>query len=464
MVKPSHRSVARRDLLKTVAGGLWLAPLLRQRALQAQAVRPKRLILVFTPNSHPREFWPVPSVQAPGFDLQGSLLDFTGLEGQLLFIRRLDHAWSFDNHHEAGVAQLFTGQYFHDEATHYANGPSIEQVLLRQTGLRGGTPIADVHLCVADGGGGNRRHVCCYAGPGLPLQRESDPQRAFDRIFAGASFEGPQSAAAQARLASRRRALQVHAAELRRMQTFLSGDERERLEFHADALRDLERQLTRAPSAGEASDRCSPPSVPALQTLERNDQHEASVRSWSKLQIDILVNAFACDRTRVAELAFGASGSSHVGMLGLETATRSWHDVAHLSLLDDLRKQNVTVQGAPVSASDAYVRFDRFWASQVAYLARRLSEIPEASATMLDNTLIYWGVESGTDHNHSPRDIPYLLIGGKNLGFATGQYLQLAQAQSANKLHTSVLHAFGHTAASGFGMEPSCGPLPGVLR
>lgn len=58
----------------------------------------------------------------------------------------------------------------------------------------------------------------------------------------------------------------------------------------------------------------------------------------------------------------------------------------------------------------------------------------------------------------------YLLIGGKNLGFATGQFLRPANIQSAHKLHTSVLHAFGYSAAKGFGIEPECGPLSGVLR
>lgn len=437
--------LARRALLQTVAGGVFLAPLLRARALQAQDSPPKRLILVFTPNSQPREFWPVPAASGTGFSLQGPLLDFVGLESQMLFVRRVDHAWSFDNHHEAGVAQLFTGQYFHDEATHYAAGPSLEQVLLRSTDLRGGTAIGDIHLCVADGGGGNRRHVTCYAGPGLPIQREASPERAYRRIFAGLRFGQ--------NVASRRSALQLHAAELRRMQAFLSGEERERLELHAESLRDLERQLIRAT--------CSAPSIPSLML---NDHDEAAVRSWSRLQIDMIVNAFACDRTRVAELAFGASGSSHAGMLGLETATGSWHDVAHLSPWDQLRTQPITMHSGLVPASDALIGFYRLWASQVAYLARRLAETPEGDATMLDNTLIYWGVESGTDHNHSPRDMPYLLIGGRNLGFATGQVLQSAQPRSANQLHTSVLHAFGHTAVRGFGMEPDCGPLPGVLR
>jgi hypothetical protein len=112
---------------------------------------------------------------------------------------------------------------------------------------------------------------------------------------------------------------------------------------------------------------------------------------------------------------------------------------------------------------DAFILFDRFWASQLAYLAHKLATIAEGDGTMLDNTLIYWGVESGTDHNHNPRDMQYLLIGGKNMGFNVGKFVQNPQAESAHKLHTAVLHGLGYTGARGFGIEPDCGALGGIL-
>lgn len=60
-------------------------------------------------------------------------------------------------------------------------------------------------------------------------------------------------------------------------------------------------------------------------------------------------------------------------------------------------------------------------------------------------------VESGTDHNQSPRDLQYLLIGGKNMGSQSGRRLQLTCTQSTPKLYASVLHGFGYTAATGLG-------------
>lgn len=144
-----------------------------------------------------------------------------------------------------------------------------------------------------------------------------------------------------------------------------------------------------------------------------NDHDEPSIRSRAKLQADIIVDAFSCDRTRVAELGVGCSGSAHVGLMGLESGTRNWHEVAHMSLNDATRALDPSVAGATVTSNRACIQFDRLWVSHVAYLARRLAAIPGGEGSMLDNTLIYWGAESGTDHNHSPHDMQYLLIGGK---------------------------------------------------
>jgi hypothetical protein len=81
---------------------------------------------------------------------------------------------------------------------------------------------------------------------------------------------------------------------------------------------------------------------------------------------------------------------------------------------------------------------------------------------MLDNTLIYWGVESGTNHSHNPRDMQYLLVGGRNMGFQLGQILDVG-TRSAHQLHVSVMQGLGHVAATGIGIEPMAGPMPGVL-
>ncbi len=161
MLKRNH-FLSRREVLRTAAGAVFLAPLLRMRRLEAQALNPKRLLLCFTPDSHPPEWWPTGS--GTSFTLQEPLADFRGLESNLMFIQRLDHAWTVDNHHEAGMAQLFTGEKFFNDTQRYANGPSIDQILLKNSDIRGGTALASVHVSAGGGGGTDKRHVISYSG------------------------------------------------------------------------------------------------------------------------------------------------------------------------------------------------------------------------------------------------------------------------------------------------------------
>ena len=462
--------MSRRAALKTAAGALFLAPFLRARRLQAQSVNPRRLILAFTPDSHPPEWWPTKGGGTQGFTLNEPLSAFAGLEQYLLFPRRIDHSWTFDNHHEAGIAQLFTGQRFFDDATHYANGPSIDQVLLANTDLRGGTPIASIHLCAADRGGTDKRHVISYSGPGQPIASQGNPERAFTDIFRDVTFDTsggdpseppPVDAALEARKAIRKRILELNVDELRKVQTFLGQTEKEKLEAHVTALLELQNRITNGPGTGPGVDVGGACEAVDTSGVDQDDRDAAAIPHWAEVQSELIVNAFTCDVTRVASFTMGFSGSHHNGMFGLQAATNnnSWHDnVAHVSRTND----SITVGSETMTSRAAFIRFDKLFADQVAYLAQRLAGIEEGGGTMLDNTLIYWGVESGTNHSHNPRDMQYLLIGGKNLGFQSGQLLEFAGTESAHKLHTSVLHAFGYMA-EGFGIEPACGPLSGVL-
>lgn len=457
--------LSRRQLLRTSAGALLLAPLLRERRAEAQAAAsPKRLVMMFTPDSHPPEWWPTGTGKA--FTLQEPLADFRGLESQLLFVRQLNHAWTVDNHHEAGMAQLFTGARFFDESTRYANGPSIDEILLKNSAIRGGTPVASTHLSSAGGSGGDKRHVISYSGPGQPNPHEENPANTFKTLFNGVTFGGMTPTApvpdtnaplTAAKTAVSKKIFEINTAEVKRIQQFLGATEVAKLDLHLGALRELEARITTTSTTPTGppvavGGKCEQVATAAT----RSTNNAEAITKFAQVQAELVVNAFTCDRTRIADYSFSFSGGHHQGLLGYSP---SWHDtVAHVSKTSD----SVSVGGTAMTTRAAFLTFDRFWASQIAYLVKRLAAISEGSGTMLDNTLMIWGVESGTNHNHSPRDMQYLIIGGKNLGVQLGQVLQLPSAQSANKLLTSVMQAFGY-AATGLGIEPSVGPLPGVL-
>jgi hypothetical protein len=455
------RSITRRGLLKTALGALVLGPFVRTRALHAQNSVPKRLVLVFTPDSNPPEWWPTGS--GSEFTLNEPLADFAGLETEMLVPRRLDHSWTYDNHHTAGIVQLFTGGRFDNGTNRFADGPSVDQYLLQNTEIRGGTRRASIHVSVDDGRT-DHRHVISYTGSGQPVPCEVSPTRAFNNFFEGVTFgqaapaaPAPTSAGPTLESQLDRKILEVNQADLRYLQRFLGADEKARLELHVEALAELEKNIaasqTAPTSPTSVGGTCSETDTSGF----RNSLNDAvTVARWAEINADLIVNAFTCDVTRVASYQFSFSGGHHEGLLGFR---QSWHDdIAHVSQTND----SVNVNGEAMTTRAAFNRFSRFWYGHVAALAKKLQAIPEGDGSMLDNTLIYCGVESGTNHSHDPNDMQYLLVGGRNLGFQVGQALDVGR-QSAHRLHVAVLNAFGADLQSFGSADDGAGALAGVV-
>lgn len=453
----SERLVTRRGLLTAGLGAAVLAPFYRMRRLQAQGSMPKRLIMVFHPDSNPPQWWP--SGSGREFTLNEPLLDFEGMEDQLLIPRRLDHSWSYDNHHTAGIVQLFTGARFDGDANRFADGPSVDQYLLQNTDLRGGTPRESVHLAVDDGRT-DHRHVISYSGSGQPVGCEVDPGRAFNNIFGDSTFDGevepvptePTGFDAEVEAAL----LNANSDDIRYLQRYLGQDERERLQLHLDSLAELRNRIDTEMQGGGNGSIAAACTEPDISGHSNGLKDAATMTRWAQINADMITTALACDVTRVAGYQFSFSGGHHEGLLGFG---RSWHDeVAHISQTND----SVDVGGERMSTRDAFGRFSRFWHGHIAYLARSLQAIPEGDGTMLDNTLLYCGVESGTNHSHDPNDMQYLLIGGRNIGFDTGQFLDVGQT-SAHRLHVAVLNAFGADVQTFGSADDGTGALPGIL-
>jgi hypothetical protein len=431
--------------------------------LYAQNASPKRIVMVFTPDSHPPEWWP--SGTGSDFTLNTPLQGFAGLESEMLFVRRLDHTWSYDNHHIAGIVQLFTGGRFNNDTDRYADGPSVDQYLLQNTDLRGNTPRENVAVAVDDGRT-DHRHVISYSGSGQPIGAEVEPGRAFNNFFDGVSFgaaatpdPAPAAGAVDLTAETERKITEVNITELRILQRFLGQDERERLELHVESLQELQNRIALA-QAGDAGDgapmavggACEEPDTSGFQRSLNNADR---ITRWSEINTDLIVNSFTCDISRTANYQFSFSGGHHEGLLGYGA---SWHDeVAHVSSTN-----TISVDGASMTTRDAFNLFSGFWGGQVAHLARRLASIQEGDGTMLDNTLIYWGVESGTNHSHDPNDMQYLLVGGRNMGFQVGQSLDVGRT-SAHRLHVAVLNAFGADVDQFGSADDGSGALAGVV-
>jgi hypothetical protein len=115
------------------------------------------------------------------------------------------------------------------------------------------------------------------------------------------------------------------------------------------------------------------------------------------------------------------------------------------------------------AAQEKLTKINKWFAGQLAYLAKRLAETPEpgGSGSLLDNTLIVWTNELGKGNSHTLDNIPFVLVGG-GLDFKTGRSLKYNRVPH-NRLLMSLAHGFGSRVKT-FGNPNFCGdgPLTGL--
>jgi hypothetical protein len=288
-----------------------------------------------------------------------------------------------------------------------------------------------------------------YGGPNDPRTPLDDPQQVFTRLF-GDSDSG--EAEISALHEQRRSVLDVVLQEFGAVDRTLGYDDRQRLERHAAAIRDLENQLGTGAAAGGT---CATPERPEV-TAElvdciQNEHSEtpmqakclASFADVGKAQMDLMVLAFACDLSRVVSLQWSTAESTTTHeTLG---TTLEHHRMSH-----DL-----------ASNADTLVQVDTWYAQQFAYLLSEMKKIDEGEGTLLDNTLLFWPNELSQGESHSRNNLPYVLAGKAGGQLVTGRFLDF-QGQQHNKLYTTFLNMFG-VPATGFGEPEFPGTLTGLV-
>ncbi len=446
--------VSRRQFLKgaTAAGTVGLAlPILPSLASGAQSEFPKRLVVLCSGNGVPRpeSSW-VPTSNGSGkitslneilSPLQPHLDDLLVLEGLDLEVGKSQYQPMGGFHaHERGLAGILTGRPLHtgnfEANSGFGTGISLDQYLANK--MSGETAIHSLQVGLNSPlQNWRNRNALNYAGDNQPLYSESDGSVLFDQIFG----EGVQEPATVARIRKRRQSvLDMLKADMGKVEKRLSAKDRARVEQHYTAFRDLERVL----QDGQSS--CGEFAAPAF--AGRDWMDESKMDGTTDFQIEQMVQALACDRTRISTLQFGSGlGALNLRMIG---HTDSWHSLSHDSDSDG-------------GAQDKLVELNRYIAGRFAKIIAEMKKIKEGDGTMLDNSLVIWVNELGKGNNHRYDDIPIVMAGNLQGTFkCDGRHVQLGN-RSSNDFLITILHAFGYNE-NVFGLPELCtGPISELL-
>ena len=147
--------------------------------------------------------------------------------------------------------------------------------------------------------------------------------------------------------------------------------------------------------------------------------------------LEISYLAFATDTTRVITFewsreagGFGGGGENH-------------HELSHHGGDADMLKKLGVI--------------DRFHLSKLARFLDLLKSTREENGSMLDQTMVLYGsgMNSGKGGEHSPRNLPTLVAGGRQLGLKHGQHLafDVEKHPPLSNLLLSLIQAMGVESA-----------------
>ncbi len=269
-----------------------------------------------------------------------------------------------------------------------------------------------------------------FAGPNKPLPPVDDPYQTFAKMYGRVEDQE-----------SLKTVLDDVQEDLRRVRSIASAADVKLLDEHEAFVRTIEQELQ------EANQRQSSVKPPQLEPGVKNTND--NMPKLSQMQIDLLVNSFVCDWTRVATLQITNSvGQARMRWLGIDEAH---HELSHHP-------------DSNVESQEKLTKINKWYCEQVAYLVQKLSETPEpgGSGTLLDNTLVIWTNELGKGNSHTLNDIPFVLV-GNGLGFRMGRSLKYDRV-THNRLLLALAHGFGHTLET-FGKPELCdgGVLPNLV-
>lgn len=458
MSRALHRPLrfTRRNLLRGALAGSAAWPLLNARRAEGQDAKPTRLVVIATPNgTRNAMFWPTGTEKS--FTLNTLTKPLAAHQQKLVFLKGIRLNDSLQNgalggtlgsEHARGTGGMLTARplnagnefkSFGNTTSGWGSGQSIDQYLAeklapttRFKSLQLGVHVRDTEV----------RARISYSASNQPLPPREDPKSVFEALFGGQTSTPGGDPALERLWAQRKSVFDLTRGEMTRVSQLVGAEDRQKLDAHVTALREVEQRLVGTPGSGPPAAQCSPPTLAAVD-LSVDGQYAETGRQ----QMDLAAAALACDQTRFLTLQWSYSESEHLfPFLGY---SGNHHVISH----------DFSASGANF---DAYNGIQTWYAEQVAYFLSKLDSYAEGDGTLLDNTLVLWATEIGESTQHDLTLMPYVLAGGAGGKIPTGRLLDFSQnRRDNNQLLVSIAHALGDTSLTSFG-DPSgaTGPLP----
>lgn len=372
------------------------APSTFQPWAKSNIVQP-RMICCYVPNGVNIIEW-IPADQGAGYTLSPTLKVLEEHKSEFSVLSGLGHPHSEGGH--SGADTWLTAAYLKAKpGADYTNTMSLDQLVAEKHGVETRYPSLQLGDQSGTGGAGHS-HTLSFDINGTPLPSENSPQRLFERLFV------PESAgdrtATHKRYSERRSILDDVAGEAAALEKKLGTNDRKKLDEYLSSVRQTEKQVERLQSwidkpKAEVQDK-------GLQLNSKpGDSHDRPM--WLDVMLELSYLAFITDTTRVITFEWSREAGGYGG------GGENHHELSH--------------HGGDAGMLAKLAKIDQFHLSRLGRFMSMLKSTTEADGSMLDRTMILYGsgMNSGKGGEHSPKNLPTIIAGGKKLGLKQGQHI-----------------------------------------
>jgi hypothetical protein len=382
----SFYPLSRRAFLRGVGVSValpWLesVPVWGDEVVRGKASEPPvRMACLFSGNGfHSKEWWA--KGEGAGMELGKVLEPLKPVREKLTFIRGLYNAEALiGGIHSCQTGNLLTGAHLAPGGEIHS-GVSCDQVVAER--LKDQTKVPSLVLgCEPSIAAIHKNYSMIYSShiswssATTPTPLELYPALAFDRLFRDDVGKADKSV------------LDAVLEEATGLRKHVSQSDQRRLDEYLSSVREVESRIDRA-----GKDRRLQGWRP---TLDKPDQPRPAdgipqdIDQHMRLMSDILVLAFRTDTTRVCTLKLNNDHSS-LRFPHLKVDYMIHHLLSHTDSAD-------------------WLKVNRFFVEQVAYIAQKLDAVHEGDRTLLDNTMLMY-CSSMMTGNHNNDQLPVILLG-----------------------------------------------------
>ena len=381
---------------------------------KASSDPPTRMAILFAGcGFHSHQWWAKGS--GPSMELGKVLTPLEPFRDRMVFIRGLYNAEALKgNIHSSQTGNLLSGAPLASGGK-IRSGTSVDQVVAQRIGDQ--TKLPSLVLgCEKANPSVHKNYSMLYSShiswssPTAPTPLEVYPALAFDQLF-----KDPGSKVDQSVLD----AVLEDAHDFRRQ---ISRHDQQKLDEYLNSVREVEQRISGAGKRGEMQGWRPTLQQPNLPRPE--DGYPQDIVQHMRLMSDILVLAFQTDSTRVCTLKLNNDhGTLRFPHLGVDYMIH--HLLSH-------------------SDSDDWLKVNRFFLEQMAYIASRLDAIVEGERTALDNSMLML-CSSMLNGHHDATQLPVVMLGGAGGQIQGGQNLNYLESPDRQmcRLYLSMMEKMG---------------------